>query len=276
MSDLIRYKTSSPSGDLISFLAGIKQTWVETGKKAAIYQRTNVVGVGHAEAIHPYKNEQGEAVQMSETAWKMMQPLLLAQEYISETHEYTGQEVDVDLDTIRMKTFTNQPLGSLNRWFNYAFPGMASDLSVPWLEVYKTGYVRTNRNDCESIVGKIIINHTERYRNHLIHYFFLKQSYESKIIFSGLPHEHERFCKQWQIDVPLLLVDDFYELAMAICGCKVFLGNQSFCFQIAEAMKVPRILEIFPSIPNVIPVGANGFDFYHQGALEYYLQTLTK
>jgi len=54
------------------------------------------------------------------------------------------------------------------------------------------------------------------------------------------------------------------------------LGNQSFCYQLAESMKIPRLLELSPVLPNVIPNGKDGYDFYHQQALEYYLEKLSR
>jgi hypothetical protein len=107
----------------------------------------------------------------------------------------------------------------------------------------------------------------------LINYFFLK-NHQENIVFAGLQKERDLFCKTWDIDVPLLQVDDFYELSAWIKGCRFFLGNQSFCFQLAEAMKVSRILEIFPLMPNCIPAGPNGYDFYHQGSIDYYFNKL--
>ncbi len=98
---------------------------------------------------------------------------------------------------------------------------------------------------------------------------FLKE-HQDRIVFAGLENERDLFCRTWDLDIPRLEVDDFYQLAAWIKGCKFFLGNQSFCFQLAEAMKVNRILELFPMMPNVIPVGNGGYDFYHQGSLDYY------
>jgi hypothetical protein len=129
--------------------------------------------------------------------------------------------------------------------------------------------VKAKKND------KIIINFTQRYRNHLINYFFLKE-HQDKLVFAGLENERNLFCRTWDLDIPRLDVDDFYQLAAWIKGCKFFLGNQSFCFQLAEAMKVNRILELFPMMPNVIPVGNGGYDFYHQGSLDYYFNKLAK
>jgi ADP-heptose:LPS heptosyltransferase len=122
---------------------------------------------------------------------------------------------------------------------------------------------------------KVIINFTQRHRNYLINYFFLRE-HQDKLVFAGLAKERDLFCKNWNLDIPLLEPDNFYHLAQNIKHCKFFLGNQSFCFQIAEALKVPRILELFPMMPNVVPIGENAYDFYHQGGVEYYFNKMIK
>lgn len=262
MNNPIKCKTSSPAGDLISFLAGLKKMWEDTGRKSIIYQRLDMPGAGTETSIHPYKNEFDEPVCMNLYSYRMLKPLITSQTYIEDYLIYEGEkDLEVDFDLIRMERYTNQPRGSLNRWFNYVFPQMASDLSKPWLKVRK-------KNN-----GKIIINFTQRYRNHLNTYHFLKEHQEN-ILFAGLENERELFCSTWNLDIQRLEVKNFYELAAEIAGCKFFLGNQSFCYQLAEAMKVPRILEIFPMMPNVIPVGSGGYDFYHQGSLDYYFNKL--
>jgi hypothetical protein len=78
------------------------------------------------------------------------------------------------------------------------------------------------------------------------------------------------------MDIPLKKFNNFKELAVYLKSCKFFLGNQSFCYQLAESMKIPRLLELSPVLPNVIPNGKDGYDFYHQQALEYYLEKLSR
>ena len=263
MQNILKYKTSSPAGDLISFMAGVKKMWEETGKKGVIYQRLDMPGAGTDTSIHPYKNKFDEPVCMNRYMYEKLYPLIISQEYVEEYVVYAGEEVDVDFDLIRMERYTNQPRGSLNRWFNYVFPQMASDLSIPWLAI------SPNKND------KIIINFTQRYRNHLINYFFLKE-YQDRIVFAGLKEERDLFCSTWNIEIEYLEMHDFYQLATLIAGCKFFMGNQSFCYQIAEAVKAPRILEIFPMMPNVVPIGHQAYDFYHQGSLDFYFHKLLK
>mgnify|MGYP006935478537 CR=1 FL=1 len=259
----IYYKTSSPAGDLISFLSGIKRMYEITGKKGVIYQRLGMEGASYEGAMHPFMNERSHPVCMNEYMFCMLRPLLIQQEYIEDFIIYEGQEANFDLDLIRLERYTNQPKGSLNRWFNYVFPQMASDLSKSWLNV----------PEYEKTKDKIIINFTFRHRNPIIQYHWLKE-YQGEIIFAGLQNEYEVFCDTWKLGIERLVVKDFMELASAIKSCKLFLGNQSFCFQLAEALKAPRILEIFPLLPNVIPVGDNAYDFYAQHAVEYYFKTM--
>lgn len=263
MTNCINYKTSSPSGDLISFLAGVKKIWETTGKKGIIYQRLDMHGASYDGSIHPFKNEEGEPVCMPKSMFDMLRPLLIKQPYIEDYRVYAGEDASVDFDLIRMERYTNQPRGSLNRWFNYVFPQMASDLSKKWLNVEPE----------PKYADKIIINFTQRHRNHLTNYYFLKD-YQKDVIFVGLQKERDLFCKEWNLDLPLLNVNNFYELAQAISSSKFFLGNQSMCFQIAEATKTPRILEVFPLMPNVIPIGEKAYDFYHQNSLEFYFKML--
>jgi ADP-heptose:LPS heptosyltransferase len=63
-------------------------------------------------------------------------------------------------------------------------------------------------------------------------------------------------------------VKDFKELACVIASSKLFIGNQSFCFSLAEAMKSPRILEVSPKYPNVITAGPHGYDFMDNQCFE--------
>lgn len=257
----IRFKTSSPAGDLISILPGIKQLYNDGKGKAIIYQRLNMAAASYEGAIHPFGNAQNQPVCFNEYMFEMMRPLLISQEYIEDFVIFNGQEFDLSLDEIRQQAFTNQPKGQINRWVFYCFPQMNTDLSKIWLEVAPI--------KSESI----IVNFTQRHRNQPLDYFFLKK-HQDKIVFAGIQEERDSFCAEFGLDIPLLQVKNFYELAARIKGCRFFMGNQSMCFHIAEALKIPRILELFPGMPNVIPIGEDAYDAYHQQHIEYYFEKL--
>lgn len=265
MGNYIRYKTSSPAGDLISFLSGVKEMYHKTGKKGIIYQRLNMVGASYADSIHPFNNDSGQPICMPEKMFDLLWPLIVSQKYIQDFEVYKGEEVDFDFDLIRMERFTNQPKGSLNRWPGYVFPEMQTDLSKRWLTL----------NDPVKVVksDKIFINFTERYRNPIIQYHWLKQ-YEDNLIFVGLQKERDIFCNEWDLNIHLLQNVNFLQLATEMKKAKFFMGNASVCYQIAEALKVPRILETSPLMPNVIPIGEDAYDFYHQNAVQYFFHKL--
>lgn len=265
LEGFITYKTSSPAGDLISFLAGVKEMYQKTGKPGIIYQRLDMPGAAYSDSIHPFLNESGAPICMPLSMYEMLWPLIRSQQYVEDYRIYKGEKVDFDFDLIRQERFTNQPKGSLNRWYSYVFPEMASDLSQKWVEMNRSFF----RGQ------KVIINFTERKRNHIIHYYWLKE-YQERIVFAGLQKERDLFCKTWNLDIPLLQVGDFYHLAEELGSAKFFLGNESFCFQLCEAMKTPRILEAFPMMPTNIPIGEHAYDFYHQTAVEYYFHQLLK
>lgn len=263
MNDFIRFKSSSPAGDLLSLMPSFRESYRKTGIKCTIYQALNIVGDGYPGVKQPFTNERGESVMMGNQTFENLKPLLLSQEYILEVSEYLGQSIEYDLDEIRFKTFTNQDKGSMHRCLWYIFPEMACNLSEIWLDIPSSDLYK----------DKVIINFTPRFRNNWINYFFLNY-YSDKILFAGLEKERDDFCKKWGIDIPLLETKDFYELAIAINSCKFFMSNQTSFWQISEGLGKSRILETCPILPHVIPFTPNGYDFYHQAQLEFYFKKL--
>lgn len=258
---IVRYKHWCNSGDAVGLMAGIKHVFDTTGNKGVFMQHLNKEAEYYPGAVHPVQNDTGKMVNMSNKQWDMIKPLLESQEYIDHCEEWDGQKFDINLDAFREGEFSTMPFGSLPRWSWYTHPALACDLSKPWIKLpIVDGY---NEN--------IVINFTERYRNTNVTYFFLKK-YKDVLIFAGTIGEYELFCKQWKLDIPYLTVDNFYQLGGILNSCKFFLGNQSFCWNLCEAQKKPRLLEVCRQASNCIPIGENAFDFLHQGALEFYFE----
>jgi ADP-heptose:LPS heptosyltransferase len=151
----------------------------------------------------------------------------------------------------------------------FAFPDLAYDISQPWIEVPEREFV-------PDLCGKILINFTNRYRNQFIHYYFLKK-YQKQLLFIGNQKERDEFCTKWDLDINLLVIDNFLQLAQIMKLSKFLLGNQSFCWNLNRALGLPSILEMYPNAPNCTPfVGKDNYGFYHQKALEYYFDKLVK
>lgn len=270
------FKTSIFSGDIIYILAGIKALCERYNRKAALYLwlhrkwEDSVAGQPHPYGVNEY-------------ALNMLKPLIEAQPYIALFKKWEGEPVAVDLDQVQTEKRTTMPHGAITTWHGQLWPDLQTDTSLPWLSVITKMYtaqgirtIYTGKGSIEDVKKtgaeeKIIVNRTARWRNDMIHYYFLKEV-KDQIVFAGLPEEHAAFCKEWDLDVPHLKVNDFFELAVAIESCRYFIGNQSLCFAIAEALKKPRLLEICPYAPNVIPSGKAGHYFLHQWSLEWFVK----
>lgn len=266
MINTITFKFSGFCGDVIHYMAGIKKVCEEQGRKAIIYIWLDRPGLLYDGAQHPY-----EGKMINRYAFDMMRPLLMYQPYVDDVVIWQGEKVHIDMDDIR-QTQLGMPFGNLAHWIGMRFGDMQSDLTERWLYTIPMSEFPQFGNVSRSIV----VNRTSRYHNDLVSYFFLEQ-YQDNLIFAGLESEYYNFRNEWNLPrMKLLKVQNFMELAVVIRNCKFFIGNQSMCFAIAEALKVPRILEICQFAPNVHPVGRHAHYFHNQGALVYWTQRLNE
>lgn len=257
-------------GDLIACMGAIKKYHEVTGRKAIVSQSLTHPGQYYPGAIHPTVNELGENVCCNLPMWTMLKPLIEHQPYIHSFEKYEGQKIDIDFNVIRGKTNVNLPHGAIQGWIPLAFPDLEFDISKPWMEVKG----KCPKHIEKQVKGKIILNFTERYRNPLIDYFFLK-NYAPDLIFAGTEREHWLFCNKWQLTIPRLEVKDFLELGYAIRDCRFILGNQSMCINISYAFGKPRITEICTYAQNVIHmIGEHCYGFLYQTGVEYYFRKL--
>jgi hypothetical protein len=105
----------------------------------------------------------------------------------------------------------------------------------------------------------IVINRTKRYHGTTILDWKLLNDYKSQCLFIGYPNEHDKMCKMLGFKIDYYEVQDAYEFAQIIAGSKLFIGNQSMGFAIAEGLKCPRILEVCDWRANCTPHGPNYF-----------------
>ena len=200
----------------------------------------------------------GDYVFLTDSNVDMLLPLFMNQPYIHKVDKYTNQEIDIDLNLIREMPI-NHDLDSV-RWY-FQLTGVHSDLSVPYLFVEPHKIIK----------NKVIIIRNARRKNSFTNYKFLKK-YEN-LLFIGLNDEYEDLKKE----VPNLEFydcKDFLEMAQIIKSSKLFLGNLSFGYTIAEGLKIPRLLEAGPDFPVVYPNGKNAYDFYFQEHFEKWFSHL--
>ena len=140
------------------------------------------------------------------------------------------------------------------RWY-FHITGIHPELDKPYLENIGTHQLK----------NKIVIIRSKRRRNYLINYNFLKNY--NDILFLGLKDEFEDLKKEIP-NLEFFDCKDFLEMAEIINSCKLFIGNLSFGFTLAEGLKKPRLLESGPDFPLVYPNGKDAYDFYFQNHFE--------
>ena len=279
-------------GDVISSLIGLKKYYELTGKKLNYLQQLNVRARYYEGAVHPVMKD-GKQVMCNEEIWLMIKPLLLAQEYIADADVYSGQKMGlsedgktlygIDFTVIRQHIFVNMPYMAIQSWLFMAYPDLSADISKAWMTVPNNVDISTcglkYGNETKEIPtgffkDKVIVNFTERYRNEHLQYFFLK-NYQQNLVFSGTQKEYELFCETWGLDIPLLIVKDFLQLAFILKKCKFVLSCQSFIWNCCEALKIPRLLELCAGAPNCQPfIGEDTYGYLNQVGLVYYFETL--
>lgn len=266
MIETTAFSHSGSIGDVWASLPAMKEYNRKTGKKITLYLDKDIPAFYYEGATHPTRSETGGHVMLNQAMIDMMTPLLIAQSFIEDVKVWKDEKVDVALGMIR-DTYVGMPSFSINRWYFYVFPDLACDLSGAWLNVPDS--------EKDLAKGKVIITRSERYRNDKINYSFLKQ-YQDEILFCGTMREYNNFCMMFDLNIKMLKISNFLELAQAIKQCRFHVTNQTQSFQLSEGIKKARILELCGFAPNCIPIGEDAYDFFAQAGLEYYFGVLHK
>lgn len=249
--DQTHFKHSGNSGDIIYSLPAVYALANNSGVHMHLQLNEKMK---YTHKFHPLGD-----VMLNNKMVEMMQPLLLHQPQINVCDIYIDQLIDYDLDLVRKHHFDHSK-NSISRWYFHIFCIFA-DLCQPWLMAPKN----------ESLKDYIVIARSHRYRSPNINYEFLKK-YKRKI-FIGIKQEFDDMRLHLH-ELEYLPVNNFLEMAAIINGSRLFIGNQSLPFSIAEALKVKRVLELSYDAPNVIITGKNGYDFYYQEHFEKIVNTI--
>ena len=229
--DEISFLHSGHLGDIINSLPSIKE--IAKNKKCKLFIKI-----------------QGDY--LSESSVKKLIPLLEKQDYIEKVKIFKNEDIDIDLNLFRELPI-NLNLDSV-RWY-FHITGVHGDMDSKYL----------NNIDKHPIKDKIVIVRSLSRKNYLINYNFL-QKYNN-VLFIGLKNEYEDLKKEIP-NLEFYDCKDFLEMAQIINSGKVFIGNLSFGYTLAEALKKPRLLESGLNFPLIYPNGKNAYDFYFQEHFE--------
>lgn len=251
-NDAVHFKHFGLIGDIIYAIPAMQA--LAQGRKIHLHLQINQRSMYKKGMKHQNKDKI-----LTERSVELLAPLILAQPGFAACDILTDQRIDFDLDYFRKYPFDYNK-GHICRWY-FQIYGITTDLGKPWLHVIPNA----------SYKSEIVLARSFRYRAPGISYSFLRKY--PNLCFVGLKEEYEDM-KQ---ELPLLKhipVNNFLELAQVIAGCKFFIGNQSFPFAVAEALKVPRALEVYFECPNVIPEGGHAYDFCYQPQFEKIVRQL--
>jgi len=243
---------SGHCGDVINALPVIKE--LSKNHKCNLFINTNKL-LKTTYANHPAKD-----VYINDRVFSMLSPLLKSQKYINKVNIYNSEEIDINFDIFR-----ELPINILfdNLKYYSLITGIQPDLNAPYLDIPKH----------DQIVNKIVIQRTFRYRNQFINYNFLND-YDD-IYFIGTNAEFQDLKKEVK-NLKFYDCKDFLEMAKIINSSKFFIGNSSIGFPIAEALKIPRLLEACPYFPAAQTHGSNAHDFYFQNHFEKFFKILNR
>lgn len=243
----VHFKHTGHAGDVIYSIPAMKA--LANGRKIHLYFELHQPNRDFTKQMsHPNGN-----VMLNEKSVAMFAPLMQQQPDIHHFAAWNGEPIHYDLTAFRSFPFDYR-MYSITRWYFLTF-AVTVDLGKPWLEIIPD----------KNFADKIILARSSRYHTPGISYSFLSRY--SKLVFVGVPDEYETM-KQ---EIPNLVyqpVNHFAELASIIAGSRLFIGNQSFPFSLAEALKVKRILEVYHQCPNVVPEGPDAYDFCYQPQFE--------
>jgi len=210
--------------------------------------------------VHP----NGSEYLMSEGAFEFIRPLLELQPYVNQVKFVPEAEIPADairLDPYRFANGMNLSAGNIADYPG-KFYGIPLDASVAWLDT----------RPVKQPIWPVTVGMSKRYRNTAIDYSFLARV--DGVRFVGLPDEYEDFKSRHGLaGLAHHRCATAIDLAEAIDSSRVFIGNQSMAFAVAEGLKVSRALESCEMVPNVVPSGRGAGSFIYQAGLASLLRS---
>jgi hypothetical protein len=197
----------------------------------------------------------GVAMSLQELNW--MREMLVGQCGITAVEEWKGQAVQYNLD--RFRSFNTLVAQNLQEAHLVVF-GATADLSLPWLD--KARFVPKH-------VADIVVSRSNRYDGPL-RWHELK-GFEARAVFLGFEDEWKIFKAMTGLEIALYQPESYADVCSVLLGSKLFIGNQSFVYALAEALKVNRVQQASLVCPNCLPIGSNGHIVLTKKILDWYV-----
>jgi len=191
---------------------------------------------------------------------KSVERLFLSQPYVSSFKEERRHTISLDLTDYRSG---GHPFGRTIAYKIARWARVDVDLTRPWLSVEKNLVTS----------GKIVVNHSPRWRGWWFPWRSIVEQLGKHMVYVGLPSEHKEFCESFG-KVEYLPCKDMLDVAQAIAGSSLFIGNQSSPFACCEGLKRPSVLSVcgyacdcFYGRENCVYYMSGDLSFKFQGSL---------
>lgn len=169
---------------------------------------------------------------------KSLSRLADQQDYIKSYQPHQGEPCDIDLTTYRNggSRLGERIPDRIARWARVKI-----NTEEPWIAVEPSSETK----------GRIVINRAPRWVGICFPWKEIVQTFQRELLFIGNDDEYKTFCASFGF-VERLRTADHLEAAQAINGSELFIGAQSSCYALSEAMKHPSVLEVCVTSPDVI------------------------
>lgn len=169
-------------------------------------------------------------------------PLLRLQSYIRDVWlQRPDDEWTHDMDPFRALVFNKHRRGkNLTSYVCDVFGVPYQCAAAAWLKVDYPVHVE----GCP-----VVVNKTPRYANPNFPWKRVYDTYRGRMVFVGMEDEWRSFCSALG-PLPYCPTETTLDLARMIAGCRLFIGNQSLAYAIAEGLKQNTVQETYPRIPD--------------------------
>tara|TARA_X000001036_G_C20518615_1_gene741193 strand:+ start:49 stop:927 length:879 start_codon:yes stop_codon:yes gene_type:complete len=251
----INFLHSGHLGDIINSLPFIKE--IAKKKRCNLLINLNKrINTDKINNLHPSKG-----VFLKKNSYEKLLPLLKVQPFLNKIDIYKNQNIDINLDLFRDLPI-NFNIDSV-RWYLH-ITGINSNLNSPYL-------LKINKN--KKFKNCIVFMRSLRRQNKHIKFKFLNKY--KNLIFIGLYNEYLDLKKQIK-DLKFYNCKNFLEMAEIINASRLFIGNLSFGYTLAEGLKKPRLVESYLDFPLIYPNDINGCEFYFQEHFEKHVKDILK
>ena len=251
----INFLHSGHLGDIINSLPFIKE--IAKRKKCNLLINLNKrINIDNINNLHPSKG-----FFLKKNSYEKLLPLLKVQPFLNKIDIYKNQNIDINLDLFRDLPI-NFNIDSV-RWYLH-ITGINSNLNSPYL-------LKINKS--KKFKNCIVFMRSLRRQNKYIKFKFLNKY--KNLIFIGLYNEYLDLKKQIK-NLKFHNCKNFLEMAEIINASRLFIGNLSFGYTLAEGLKKPRLVESYLDFPLIYPNGTNGCEFYFQEHFEKHVKDILK